>query len=128
MPVIKVNDQQYSLRPGPNRLGGGAGVDVTVDLDAALGVQAIVDVANDGKAVVRRAGDATAVRVNGVPLVDPTPLMHGDKVEIGGRELFYTDDSKAGATQYVSADEIAAMAAKRSGPARATASTGGRLV
>ena len=43
MPVIKVNDQQYSLRPGPNRLGGGAGVDVTVDLDAALGVQAIVE-------------------------------------------------------------------------------------
>lgn len=128
MPVIKVNDQQFSLRPGPNRLGAGDGVDVAVDENTAIGIQAIVDVANDSRAVIRRAGDAAAVRVNGVPLVDPTPLIHGDKVEIAGRELFYTDDSKAGATQYVSAGEVAAMAAKRSGPARATAATGGRLV
>ncbi|HVX40590.1 MAG TPA: FHA domain-containing protein, partial [Gemmatimonadaceae bacterium] len=123
MPVIKVNDQQYSLRPGQNRLGAGADADVHVADDAALGVQAIVDVMNDQQAVIRRAGDGAAVRVNGVLLVDPTPLMHGDKVEIGGRELLYADDTKAGATQYVSSDEIAAMARKRSGPARATAAT-----
>ena len=128
MPVIKVNDQQFALRPGPNRLGAGDGVDVTVADNAALGVQAIVDVANDSKAVIRRADNASGVRVNGVPLVDPTPLMHGDRLEIGGREAFYTDDSKAGATQYVSASDIAEIAAKRSGPARATAATGGRLV
>lgn len=128
MPVIKVNDQQYSLRPGANRLGAGDGVDVSVGENAALGLQAIVDVASDSQAVIRRAGSNVAVRVNGVPLVDPTPLIHGDKVEIGGRELFYTDDSKAGATQFVSASDVAEIAAKRSGPARATAATGGRLV
>ena len=33
-----------------------------------------------------------------------------------------------GSTQFVSAADVAAIAAKRSGPARATASTGGRLV
>src|SRR4051794_4512653 len=124
MPVIKVNDQQYSLRPGPNRLGAGAGVDVMVDDDSTVGVQAIVDVSKDSQAVIRPAGEKS-VRVNGVALVDPTPLMHGDKVEIGGRELVYTDDSKAGATQYVSASEVAALAAKRTGPPRATAATGG---
>lgn len=128
MPVIKVNDQQFSLRPGPNRLGSGDGVDVAVADDSGLGVQAIVDVAGDSQAVIRRAGDAAAVRVNGVPLVDPTPLIHGDRLEIGGREAFYTDDTKAGATRFVSSDDVAAMAAKRSGPARATAATGGRLV
>ncbi len=126
MPVIKVNDQQYSLRPGPNRLGAGDGVDVTVAENEALGVQAIVEVALDST-VIRRAGDG-AVRVNGVALVDPTPLMHGDRVEIGGREIYFTDDAKAGATQYVSASDIADLASKRSGPARATAATGGRLV
>ncbi|HWH52920.1 MAG TPA: hypothetical protein VN651_15340, partial [Gemmatimonadaceae bacterium] len=45
MPVIKINDQQFSLRRGPNRLGGGADADVCVDADATLGVQAIVEVA-----------------------------------------------------------------------------------
>jgi pSer/pThr/pTyr-binding forkhead associated (FHA) protein len=125
MPVIKVNDQQYSLRPGANRLGAGDGMDIAVD--GTPGIQAIVDVAGDNQAVIRRAGEA-AVRVNGVALVDPTPLMHGDKVEINGRELVFTDDTKAGATQYVSASDVAELAAKRAGPARATAATGGRLV
>jgi pSer/pThr/pTyr-binding forkhead associated (FHA) protein len=128
MPVIKVNDQQFSLRPGPNRLGAGQDVDVAVADNVGLGVQAIVDVAGDSKAVIRRAGDASSVRVNGIPLVDPTPLMHGDRVEIGGREVFYTDDTKSGSTQFVSTGGVAEMVAKRTGPARATAATGGRLV
>lgn len=127
MPVIKVNDQQFALRPGTNRLGAGDGVDVMVSDNSAVGVQAIVEVAGDSQAVIRRAGNG-AVRVNGVALVDPTPLMHGDRLEIDGREVFYTDDTKAGATQYVSSSDVAEMAAKRSGPARATAATGGRLV
>jgi pSer/pThr/pTyr-binding forkhead associated (FHA) protein len=132
MPVIKVNDLQYALRPGQNRLGDGVDADVRVDggAEASLGVQAIVDVAGAGndQAVIRRAAAGSAVRVNGVPLVDPTPLMHGDKVEIAGHELLYSDDSKAGATQYVSSGDVAALAQKRAGPVRATASTGGRLV
>ena len=64
----------------------------------SLGVQAIVELAGDQQAVIRRHGPNAAVRVNGVALVDPTPLMHGDKVEIAGKELFYSDDTKAGAT------------------------------
>jgi pSer/pThr/pTyr-binding forkhead associated (FHA) protein len=128
MPVIKVNDQQFSLRPGPNRLGAGEGVDVAVADNSRLGVQAIVDVAGDSRAVIRRAGDAATVRVNGIPLVDPTPLMHGDRLEIGGREVFYTDDGKLGNTAFVSSAAIAESAAKRAGPARPTTATGGRVV
>ena len=70
------------------------------------------------------------MRVNGVLLgAEPTPLMHGDKIEVAGLELRYADDAKAGATQFVSASEIAAIAgAKRTGAARATSASGGRLV
>jgi len=60
---------------------------------------------------------------------EPTPLIHGDKVEIGGVVLRFADDAKGGATQFVSAEEIASMSgAKRAGAARATAASGGRLV
>src|SRR5262245_32500842 len=128
MPVIKVDNQQYSLRPGPNRLGAGAGVDVQVAGDATLGVQAIVDLGSDAQAVIRRAGQGSAVLVNGIALVDPTPLLHGDKVEIGGKELLFAEDAKVGNTAFISAAEIASIAQKRSGPARATSATGGRLV
>jgi len=128
MPVIKVDNHQYALRPGPNRLGAGDDADVRVAGDAALGVQAIVELGANAQAVIRRAGQAASVRVNGIALVDPTPLMHGDKVEIAGKELLYAEDAKGGNTAFVSAADIAAIAQKRAGPARATSATGGRLV
>ena len=66
--------------------------------------------------------------VNGVVLgPEPTPLIHGDKIEIGGVELLFGDDRSAGSTQYLGAPRAAARAAA---PAleKATAATGGRLV
>jgi len=128
MPVIQVNDKQHSLKPGQTRVGAGPGVDVAVSDDPALGLQAILELGGNNSVVIRPANESAVIRVNGVPLADPTPLMHGDKVEIGGREILFSDDKKVGATQFVSASDVAAIAAKRSGPARATAATGGRLV
>src|ERR1044071_7302144 len=84
MPVISLNDQKISLQPGQTRLGPGPDADVRVGNDPTGGVQAILERGRDDKVVIRRAGSAL-VRVNGVQLVDPTPLMHGDKVEIAGQ-------------------------------------------
>lgn len=129
MPVIQVNDKQHTLKPGQTRLGAGPGVDVSVSSDEALGVQAVLEVAGDNHVVIRRARDGAMVRVNGVVLgVEPTPLMHGDKVDVAGTEVLFSEDKKVGATQFVSASDIASIAAKRAGPARATTGTGGRLV
>jgi pSer/pThr/pTyr-binding forkhead associated (FHA) protein len=129
MPVISVNDKDHSLRPGQTKIGAGPGVDVAISNDTALGLQAVLDLGSDNAVVIRRAREGADVRVNGVNLgIEPTPLIHGDKVEIGGVEILYSDDKKVGATQFVSKSDIAAQAAKRAGPARATAATGGRLV
>jgi hypothetical protein len=128
MPVIKVNDKRYSLRPGANRLGAGADVDVRVDEDPALGVQAIVEVENDDQVVIRPAADALAILVNGVVLAEPRPLIHGDKLEIAGTKLSYSVEKKAGKTQHLSAGDVAALAPSRPTPGRGTATTGGRIV
>ncbi len=129
MPVIQVKDKQHSLKPGQTKVGAGAGVDVTVPGDDTLGVQAIFEMTGNNQVVIRRASETARVKVNGVALVDPTPLMHGDKVEISGTDVTFSEDKKVGATQFVSAADIAAVTvAKRAGPARATAATGGRLV
>jgi hypothetical protein len=128
MPVIRVNNLQYPLRPGQNRLGSGDDADVKIDGVRARGVQAVIDVQSDSNVVIRRVGMRADVRVNGIALVDPTPLIHGDKVEIGGNALFYADDTKSGhTTMFVSPNEMANVAQRRSG-ARATKATGGRLV
>ena len=129
MPVIQVKDMQHVLKPGQTRLGAGPGVDVSVSDDASLGLQAVLDLGADSQVVIRRGRDDATVRVNGVALgVEPTPLMHGDKVDVTGIEVLFSEDKKIGATHFVSASEVAAIAAKRAGPARATAGTGGRLV
>jgi hypothetical protein len=129
MPVISLQDQKFALQPGETRLGGGAGVDVPVTTDAAAGVQALVRVSGNDQVAIRRASDTAVVRVNGVLLgVEPTPLMHGDRIEIAGRELLYADDRKAGATQFMSSSDALAAVQKRTGASRPTMATGGRLV
>lgn len=126
MPVLHLRDQQFRLQPGPTRLGAPDAAEIPVA--AGLGVQAIVDVRTGGGVTIRRSGPDAAVRVNGVQLgAEPTPLLHGDRIEISGVELRYADDQKAGETQFVSSGEISALAARR-GPAVATSGTGGRLV
>ena len=129
MPVIQVNDKQHTLKPGQTRVGAGPGVDVSVSNDETLGLQAVLELGGNNQVVIRRARDGAAVRVNGVSLgVEPTPLMHGDKVDVAGTEIVFSEDKKVGSTQFVSAADIASIAAKRAGPARATGTTGGRLV
>jgi len=130
MPVLQLNDQQFPLQAGTTRVGAGGEADVPLPADPGLGVQALIDRSAQGPMTIRRAVPSAAVRVNGVLLgAEPTPLMHGDKVEIGGLELRFADDAKGGATQFVSASDIAAMqGAKRTGSARPTAASGGRLV
>lgn len=129
MPVLQLNDQHFPLGAGPVRVGPGTDAHITLPGDPALGVQAEIERAADGQMTIRRAGSAAQVRVNGVLLgAEPTPLMHGDRVEIGGVEMRYADDAKAGATQFVSVSEMAAMGGARGRDARPTAASGGRLV
>src|SRR5207253_9522361 len=98
MPVIQVQDKTHTLRQGATRVGGGPGVDVSISSNAALGVQAILELDANNRAIVRRGSGDAVVKVNGVTLgVEPTPLMHGDKVEIAGSELLFADDKKVGA-------------------------------
>ena len=129
MPYIQLNDKQFPLRVGETSVGT-AGADIPVDGPAALGVQAKLQLGNDNSVVIRRASSEAAVRVNGVLLgVEPTPLIHGDKIEVAGRELLYGDDRKGGQTQYLAGLNVAELTESRpAGAGKPTAATGGRLV
>jgi pSer/pThr/pTyr-binding forkhead associated (FHA) protein len=59
----------------------------------------------------------------------PSPLLHGDKIEIAGHELLFVDERRSGSTQYVQAVSPAMFAAKGATAEHApTAGSGGRLV
>jgi hypothetical protein len=129
MPVLQIDDRHIPLPDGTTRLGTGGNVDVALPGDPSLGAQAVIVVAADQRVAISRAADDALVRVNGVALgAEPTPLLHGDRVEIGGRELRFVEDSQAGQTRYVSANEMAALAGRGASPARPTRASGGRLV
>ena len=103
MAYVQLGGRQYPLAPGEN--GIGRGETARVPLGDAEGapreMAAMVVVGGDGDVVIRRVG-ASTVRVNGVQLgAEPTPLIHGDKIEIGQDELFFGDDRRGGNTQFV---------------------------
>jgi pSer/pThr/pTyr-binding forkhead associated (FHA) protein len=128
MPYIQLNEKQYPLRIGETSVGT-AGADIPVDGPPALGVQAKLQVSSDNSASIRRASSEAVVRVNGVQLgVEPTPLIHGDKIAIAGTELLFGDDKKSGQTQHLAGLNVADLLEQQPSAGRKTTGTGGRLV
>lgn len=131
MPYIQLNDRQFPLRPGETRVGTGATAGIRLQQAEMPGIQAVVSVTPDQRVFIRRASADASVRVNGVVLgAEPSPLLHGDKIEIGGDELLFGDDRKGGQTQYISSEALPPLALPDTPgrPARPTAATGGRLI
>jgi pSer/pThr/pTyr-binding forkhead associated (FHA) protein len=80
---------------------------------------------------VKNADADSEVLINGVRLgPQPTPLLHGDKIEISGQELLFVDDRRSGSTEYLKAVDPAMLGgpSKSKSKGGATAGTGGRLV
>lgn len=129
MPYIQLSDKQYPLKVGETTVGT-SGADIAVAGPAALGVQAKLQAGSDSSVIIRRASSEAVVSVNGVQLGgDPTPLIHGDKIEVAGAELLFGDDRKAGQTQALAGLKVDDVYQPRpAGSGRATAATGGRLV
>jgi pSer/pThr/pTyr-binding forkhead associated (FHA) protein len=125
MPYIQLDGQQYPLIVGENVVGGKEGARIRLPGDERDGVLATFDVGADGSTVVRRLDGI--VIVNGVLLgAEPAPLLHGDKVDIAGRELFFGDDRRAGNTQFVQPVRLPEIVAHGAG--KPTAATGGRVI
>lgn len=100
-------------------------------LDGLAAAHAVVIAIGDGSVALRRVGESE-VLLNGVKLgVEPVPVLHGDKIQLGRHEIFMHDPRRSGSTQFVNANDVARMVAATSKPGGAkppTAATGGRLV
>ena len=132
MSFLEVGGHRVTIPPGESVIGNDPGAAVMLAGATVLPRHALLHAAADGQVVVRCADDRAEILINGVRLgAQPTPLLHGDKVEIAGHELLFVDERRSGSTQYIQAVTPAAMAAAagRPGAGRApTAGTGGRVV
>src|SRR6266702_4854835 len=127
MALLELGGKRFPLPAGELVLGSDAACTLVLAGPGMLARHAVFQGQPDGQVIIRKVSPAADVLINGVRLgAEPTPLLHGDKVEVGGHELTFVDERRSGSTQYVAAVKVPEGAAARTGPA--TANTGGRVV
>src|SRR5947208_15742289 len=104
MALLELGQRQFPIPVGEVVLGSDAGCAISLTGADVLPRHALLSGQADGQVVIRKAAPAAEVMINGVRLgSEPTPLLHGDKVEVGDHELTFVDERRSGSTQYVQA-------------------------
>src|SRR5213593_2381281 len=134
MALLEMGGKRFTLPQGEVLLGADPGSAIPLTAPGVLPRHAKLKSLPDGQVIISKAVPEAEVLINGVRLcAEPTPLLHGDKVEVAGQELTFVDERRSGSTQYVQAMSVPqamaqAKAEAKGGKAGATANTGGRVV
>jgi pSer/pThr/pTyr-binding forkhead associated (FHA) protein len=132
MALLETGGKRFTIPVGDVVLGGDASCTIALEGAGLLPRHAILQGLSDGQVVIRKAVPQADVRINGVRLgAEPTPLLHGDKVEVGNHELTFVDERRSGSTQYMQAAKLPDAAAREKAQlpeGQPTANTGGRVV
>ncbi|HEU5466637.1 MAG TPA: FHA domain-containing protein [Gemmatimonadales bacterium] len=132
MALLEMGGRKFTIPAGEVVLGSAADCAIQLTGPGITPKTAILKGLPDGQVSIRKVDPQAIIAINGVNLgAEPTPLLHGDKIETGGHELTFVDERRSGSTQYVAAMDVskAAAAAKASaGAGKPTANTGGRIV
>ncbi len=132
MALLEMGGRRFTLPQGEVLLGSESGSAIPLAFPGILPRHAKLKSLPDGQVVITKAVPEAEVLINGVRLgAEPTPLLHGDKVEVAGQELTFVDERRSGSTQYVQAMNLPQAMAQAKAEAKggkATANTGGRVV
>jgi len=133
MALLELGGKRFTLPQGEVLLGADPGSAIPLSVPGVLPRHAKLKVLQDGQVVITKAVPEAEVLINGVRLgAEPTPLLHGDKVEVGGQELTFVDERRSGSTQYIQAINVPQAMAQAKGEAKGggkvTINTGGRVV
>jgi pSer/pThr/pTyr-binding forkhead associated (FHA) protein len=97
---LEFGGRWYPVAAGDVVIGSGSESTLVLAAPGVLPRHAVIRPLGPGMAVVVPAMPGAEILVNGARLgSDPTPLMHGDKIRIGGCEITVADPRRAGATQ-----------------------------
>lgn len=125
---LKIGGDLYPIAAGDTVIGSSSDSGVVLVGEGVRPRHAVVQGTPPGAAAIRTAAAEAEVKVNGVRLgSDPTPLLHGDKIEIGSHALLVVDPERAGSTQLFDSGAFADLVPPPGSKATRN-STGGRLV
>jgi pSer/pThr/pTyr-binding forkhead associated (FHA) protein len=132
MALLEMGGRRFTLPQGEVLLGADPGSAIPLAVPGVLPKHAKLKSLPDGQVVITKAVPEAEVLINGVRLgAEPTPLLHGDKVEVGGQELTFVDERRSGSTQYVQAMNVPQAMERAKAEAKGgkvTVNTGGRVV
>lgn len=132
MALLEMGGRRFTLPQGEVLLGADPDSAIPLAIPGVLPKHAKLKSLPDGQVVITKAVPEADVLINGVRLgAEPTPLLHGDKVEVGGQELTFVDERRSGSTQYVQAMNLPQAMERAKAEAkggRVTVNTGGRVV
>jgi len=133
MALLEMGGRKFTIPAGDVFLGSAPGSAIHLTIAGVLPRHARLKGLPDGQVVITKAVPEADVLINGVRLgAEPTPLLHGDKVEVAGQELTFVDERRSGSTQYVQAMNLPEAMARAQADAKSggkvTGNTGGRVV
>ncbi|MGE5230975.1 MAG: FHA domain-containing protein [Deltaproteobacteria bacterium] len=130
MMQLEVGGLRYSIAAGETVVGSDPSCTILLTGDGVQPRHAIVQGLANGSAAIRRAAQGAEILVNGVRQGDdPTPVLHGDKIQIGTHELLVVDPARAGHTKFFDSSAFEKFTPPApSRPAAVAVATGGRLV
>jgi pSer/pThr/pTyr-binding forkhead associated (FHA) protein len=127
MMQLEVGGRRIPLAAGDTVIGSAPWCTIVLEGEGIRPHHAVVQGTEEGSAAIRTAGDAE-VSVNGVRLgTDPTPVLHGDKIQIFGHEILAVDPQRAGNTQLFDSGAFADLPSPKATQPPPAAS-GGRVV
>jgi pSer/pThr/pTyr-binding forkhead associated (FHA) protein len=128
MMQLEVAGKRYPVSTGETVIGSAPEAAIPLSGEGVRPRHAVVQSTSEGTAAIRPAEPGADLLINGVRLGnDPTPVLHGDKIQIGRHEILAVDPGRAGSTQLFDSGAFADLVPKM--PAKMPAgATGGRLV
>ena len=97
---LEIGGARVPVPAGETIIGSAPGSAIVLEGEGVQPRHAILLGTPQGAAAIRAAGPGVDLLVNGVRLgADPTPVLHGDKIQIGPHEVLAVDDRRIGHTQ-----------------------------
>ena len=126
---LEVGGRRIPIAAGETIIGSAPGSAIVLEGEGVLPRHAVVTGTPQGAAAIRSAEPEAELLINGVRLgTDPTPVLHGDKIQVAGHELLVVDPRRSGHTQLFDSGAFADLAPPPPAPKPPSAATGGRLV
>lgn len=126
---LEIGGQRIPVAAGETVIGSSPGCAIVLEGEGVRPQHAVVNGSSSGAAAIRSAEPGAELLINGVLLgTDPTPVLHGDKIQIAGHEILAVDSRRSGHTQLFDSGAFADLAPPVQTTKPQAGATGGRLV